>query len=485
MKDNDHFSFRSSDFLWLALALFILLIIAALLPLTPQDYWWYVRLGADIAQTGSVPLVDTYSFTRAGTPFFYQSWLSALIFWKVYETGGLPFTFLLRVIIVAITYGILWWLIRRAGAGPRLASLLVLLAGLAGSNNWSFRPQLLIYPLFVITLVILWRWQKGGARGLWFLPLMSVVWVNMHGSFPLLFLLQLLALVFGSGDRKRLLIAFVVSCAALLINPHGVGVAQYVIDMLNSPSNRYSLEWLPTVNRGWQANLFFLWLLLFAPLAAFSARRLSRLEWAWFLLFGWLALYGERYAIWFLFLLAVNTASLLSEWDQRFLDMPIRNQKTIPNIITGCLLFLFPLSVLPGVRAAWWAGAPQPYDGAHPIAATQWLSERPELNGPLWSDFSHSSYLIYALPSRPVWIDTRFELYPVEQWQRYIEISNAAPNWQAMLDEEGINLVMLSTGGEPRLIQALRASSQWCQRFSDSNAVIFSRRQAGQTCGAE
>ena len=44
-------------------------------------------------------------------------------------------------------YQDLWFLVRDAGAGPRLASLLVLLAALAGSGNWSFRPQLLIYPI--------------------------------------------------------------------------------------------------------------------------------------------------------------------------------------------------------------------------------------------------------------------------------------------------------------------------------------------------
>jgi hypothetical protein len=482
MADNDHFSFRSYDFLWLALTLLILLAIAALLPLTPQDYWWYVRLGEDIAHSGSIPSVDLYSFTRAGTPFFYQAWLSALIFWRVHETGGVLLTFLLRVIIVAITYGLLWLMTRLAGAGPRLASLLILIAGLAGSNNWSVRPQLLTYPLFVLALSVLWNWNLGRSRGLWLLPLISLLWVNLHGSFPLLFLVQLPALILGSGDRKRLALVFVISFSALLINPHGLSAAGYVFNMLSSPSNRYSLEWLPAVNRGWQSNLFFLWLLGFAPLAAFSPRRLSLLEWAWFLLFGWLALYAGRYAIWFLFLLALNTASLLHEWSRRIFDKPIQNEKMIPNFAAGCLLLLLPLSILPGIRESWWRGAPSPYDGAHPIEATKWLVAYPEINGPLWSDFSHSSYLIYALPSRPVWIDTRFELYPVEQWERYIAIAHAAPGWQSVLDEEGINLVMLSPGGEPLLIEAMHGSDQWCERFRDPNAVIYSRREPSQSC---
>ena len=57
------------------------------------------------------------------------------------------------------------------------------------------------------------------------------------------------------------------------------------------------------VNRGWQANLFFAWLLVFVPLAALSPRKLSLLEWVIFLFFGWMALIGLRYVIWFTFIL--------------------------------------------------------------------------------------------------------------------------------------------------------------------------------------
>ena len=39
-------------FLLLAVVLFIALIIAFLLPVTPQDYWWYIRIGRDTLAAG-------------------------------------------------------------------------------------------------------------------------------------------------------------------------------------------------------------------------------------------------------------------------------------------------------------------------------------------------------------------------------------------------------------------------------------------------
>ena len=476
LKDKSPSCLSSIDLLWLSLVLLILLSLALLLPLTPQDYWWYLRLGQDIANTGSVPAVDTYSYTRAGTPFFYQSWLAALMLWKVYSAGGLTLTFFLRALIVATTYAWLWLLVKNAGAGTRLASLLILLAALAGSSNWSFRPQLFTYPLFVLALYILWSWNQGRQRALWLLPFISILWVNLHGSFPLFFILGLFFFLFGRGNKKRLALFLTVSFIGLLINPHGMKVFGYVLNMLGSPSNQlYSIEWLPMVNRGWQANLFFAWLLVFAPLAAMSPRKLCLLEWVLFLCFGWMALVGERYVIWFIFILVFVTAALLAEWDARFIEGPLQNEKPVINIFAACLLLLLPFALLPGFRDSWWPGAPQPYSEANPIKATKWLTAHPELEGPLWSDFSASSYLIFALPSRPVWIDTRFELYPPEQWDEYAAISSASPNWQTLLGKEGIQLAMLSTRAQAQLILAMQNSGQWRDGYRDEDVVIFYR----------
>ncbi|MBI5353169.1 MAG: hypothetical protein HZB50_11065 [Chloroflexi bacterium] len=471
-----NFRRHSYDFLWLSLALLILLSLALLLPLSPQDYWWYLRLGQDVARTGSVPAIDTYSFTQTGSPFFYQSWLAAVIFWKTYQSGGLMLTFFLRAVIIAITYILLWSLVRSAGVGPRLASLLVLLAALAGSSNWSFRPQLFIYPIFVLVLYILSKWTQGKNRGLWLMPILSMLWVNLHGSFPLLFILGAAAFIFGKGDKKQLAYALGVSLFAVFINPHGIHVLGYVKNMLNAPSNQlFSVEWMPMVNSGWQANLFFAWLLIFAPLAAFSSRKLTLLEWVNFLFFGWLALLGVRYVIWFIFIMVTLTASLVAEWDARILESPVKNEKPALNILTACVLLLIPFALLPGVRGSWWPDAPRAYDGANPIQAAGWLSAHPEIKGPLWSDYGFSSYLIFALPSRPVWIDTRFELYPPQQWEEYLSIANAAPQWESLLDRENIQLVMLSTIGQPSLISTMRDSTQWCEDYYDEDAVIFSR----------
>ena len=473
----------SYDFLWLSLVLFVVLVVSFLLPLQPQDYWWYLRIGKDTLSSGALPRVDTLTFTRAGARVFYQSWLSAVILWLTFKAGGLTLTFLLRGVLMTLAYGGLWGMMRKAGAETKLASLLTVVLALSSSNNWMVRPQMFAYPLFMLSLWIMWRWQHGSRNAVWFLPPITLLWVNLHGSFTLVFILALSGLVFGKGDRKRLGLALVLCLAVSLINPYGAGGWSYVLAMLSNPSNRlFSNEWRPPVNAGWQMNLFYLWLLAFAPLAAFSPRRLSLLEWIWFIAFGWLALSGLRYVIWFVFVMGLLTALLLSHLSPLIVSAESTPHNKAINIILGGIFIFATLAALPGLREKWWPQAPSPYGVSTPVAATEWLASHPGLRGELFSNFGFSSYLEYTLPARRVWIDTRFELYPVAQWQTYIQIATASKGWSDVLKADHINLLMLSTDGESALITALRDSGAWCQPFADDTSTIFVRRTADGSC---
>lgn len=468
---------RSYDFLWLSLALLFLLPIAFSLSIPPHDYWFYVRLGRDILESGYIPRVDSFSYTYPGRPIFYQPWLSAVLFWLAYATGGATLTFLLRGICIALAYGLHWTLMRAAGTGTKLATLLAVILGLSSSMNWSMRPQIFAYPLFVATLLILWCWQHGRAKWMWLLPLVTLLWANLHGSFVVAFFLMGSALLFGAGDRKQLILWTGLSLLATFVNPRGIFVWQFVSEMLTSPSDQlFATEWRPPVNAGWQMNIFFAWLLLFIPLAALSPRRLTLLEWIWFLGFGWLALSGLRYVIWFMFIMALLTGPLLTELVRPFTRETSTNSNPRLNFLIGIALLCLPLLMLPGLRESWWKDSPPPYhEATTPIKATEWLATHRELPGPFFAEYTFGSYLAFALPSRLLWIDNRFNAYPPEHWEKYQAISSAHSQWEELLDEDQVNLLMLSLRSQLRLVQAVEESEQWCEQYRDQTAVIFSR----------
>ena len=462
----------------------VILFIVSLLPLIPNDYWWYVRLGNDIIANRAIPYVDTYSFTRYGEPVVYQSWLSAVILGITYESGGIPLTFLLRSLVIGVTYTVLWKVANHAGAGPKMATLLVLSAALAGSNNWSHRPQIFTYGLFVWELLLLWNWNQKRDRQILWLVLISLLWANLHGSFIISFVLAGIALLFGKGDRKRLLIVMILAGAVTLLNPRGLNLWKSIVETFIAPGSRnLSVEWAPPVNAGWQMGIFFSWLLVFAPLAALSSRRLPLYSWFWFLAFGWIALSGMRYVIWFLFILVPLTAYLTKDWSERWLDRPVLVRQPATNIILGSFFVLIPLITLPGIREMWWKDAPPALFAGTPVEAINWLSSHETLPGEMWSDIQFASYQIYALPSRPVWIDTRFQVvYPLTLFDEYTAISTASSNWQRLLDKYDINLLLLSPVYQPALITALEKKTEWCTVYADAEATIYARVQENTSC---
>ncbi len=476
MKKTQTSIHPSYDFLWLGIALFPLLIIAVLLPVQPHDYWWYLRLGKDILETGSVPIVDTYSSIQAGQPLVYQHWLSAVLLWLAYKTGGIPLTILLVSILIGIIYTQLRLLMREGGIGPRMAALLTIIAGLSGSNNWGVRPQLFAYPIFLAVLWLLIKWHNREEKFLWLLIPLSLAWTNLHGSFILFFVLTGIAFVFGAGGRKKLFWSALVSLAVTFINPRGYILWGSVISTFTAPGIRdFSPEWLPPLNQGWQMNIFFAWLILLVPLAAFARKRLSIFEWILFLAFSWMALTGIRYVIWDLFIIAALTAFLMPEIPIQKFDQPQEVKIPAINFALGTIFILLPLMLLPGLRDGWWQESPPALEPHTPIAASKWLVEHPELPGPMWNDVVFGSYLIHAVPARPVWIDTRIQvIFTAGQANDYLFVQSAQPGWDSFLKEKKVNLLFLAKT-QPAIVESVKNSSEWCEQYRDDIAFIFTR----------
>jgi hypothetical protein len=223
-------------------------------------------------------------------------------------------------------------------------------------------------------------------------------------------------------------------------------------------------------------NIFFASLLVFAPLAAWSPRKLSVLEWVWLLGFGWLALTGLRYVIWFLFIVPVLAASLLAGWTQNW----GRPKQTFPALNIGFGIFMLAISLifLPGIRQHWMGDTVPVYEmTTTPIDATEWLVAHPEVCSNLWADYAFGGYLSFAMPTCRPWMDSRFNAFPPAQWTEYVQVSRAE-NWQGMFDHEGIEHLMLSKAAQPKLVEAVSVSELWCEEYGGEYAVIFSRCEA-------
>ncbi len=465
-----------SGFLIFAMLMMIMLSIAVLLPLFPNDFFPYLRIGQEIVNTGAIPTTEFMTYTRFGEPAVYLYWLPSLIFLGVYNLGGVTLVSLLTALCVGIFYTLLWLCMKELKVGSIVASLVLLLTGLIGVNYWATRPQLLTYPFFGLALLLVLRWQTRDEKKLWLLPLLAMVWANLHGSFIVLFFLLGPAVIFGRGNRQKLILVTLACLAATCINRYGLDVWASMFSMVNSESIRtFSVEWRLPTNEGWQNNLFFALLLLIPTMTALTQTKTKALYWVWFAGFGWMALSAVRYGVWFLPVEALLMGVILSPFVESRIKSRNILQVPVMNKALGVLLLLFPIALLPGMRGLWWQQAPPVNSATTPVAAVEWLRENPQYPGNLWSDFTFSTYLSYALPERSLFMTNRFEDFPPEQFNDNKRIAQADFDWQQVLDQYQINLLMPSIENQPDLIAAAGSSLNWIEVYRDEKAAIYVR----------
>ncbi len=173
------------DLFVLVLALLLIFILAARTPLD-SDMWWHLRAGQETVQSGRPVLVDDLSTTRLGAAWINHSWLSEVGMYLVYAWGGSlaigGITALLAVLSMALVYYTL--------EGPAiLRAFLLILGSVVAAVVWAPRPQLVSLVLMALVgyLLYLYKWKR--LDRLWLLPLVFMLWANLHGGFPLGFML--------------------------------------------------------------------------------------------------------------------------------------------------------------------------------------------------------------------------------------------------------------------------------------------------------
>ena len=152
-------------------------------PLKDTDFWWHLRTGDLIRQTGQVPHHDLYTYTVANHRWIDLHWgFQVALSWG-FAHGGVVFLSLAKC---AITCAAVFLLItaRRRDWPVWVALLAWLPAVLVLGGRMYIRPETLTLLYLAIDLAIVFRWERYPALAL-LLPVVQLAWVNSHGLFVL------------------------------------------------------------------------------------------------------------------------------------------------------------------------------------------------------------------------------------------------------------------------------------------------------------
>jgi hypothetical protein len=500
------------DHVWLAAALILIALRPLLTPIPPFDFWWHLATGRAIVAQGAIPTVDSFSYTQSGQPFFNQGWLAELLMYGLFQLGGLPLILIAQSLSITLAYGLLLRLcIIRTGRLRFSVALLLLTTFPLSFANWVVRPQSYTFLIFVGFLTILTEYRLGRNNRLWLLPPLMALWVNMHGAFVLglaligvTFLGEVLKWRPTTDDRRPtdspqdissspvlgrvpsrwfsvlrpLALWGALTVLATLINPRGLGVLSYIRNLLGSNSvTQLVEEWAPPTIRdaGGGGLIFFLFLIGCGIVLIYARRRPDLTDMLLFGAFFWLALGATRNIVWFGFvatpLIAVQAATLLpAPAARRSPGAPVLNALLIGLL---CLLLLIGLPWLKPALLPPSIGSLLSEDT--PVAAVEHLRAGPMHPRHLFHSEGFGSYLIWAAPEQPVFIDTRIELYPYSQWLDYINLGQAN-NTAMLLRKYDIDGLLLNKQRQSALVTAMRADPGWAVQYEDDQAIYLLKR---------
>jgi hypothetical protein len=215
------------------------------------DTGWHVRIGEWILAHGQVPRQDMFSFTKPGQPFFAWEWLWDVGAAWLHQRWGMQAVVLASLLVIALTTVLLYRLVFRRCGNPLVSIALTGLASAAASVHWLARPHLVTMLMMMVFLTLLERVREGHTAWLWSLPVLTILWTNLHGGFPIGIVIvgaygagELLraAVTRDSEERRASLraagpyLAAAAGCAlASLVNPYGYQLHVHMLEYFKDP----------------------------------------------------------------------------------------------------------------------------------------------------------------------------------------------------------------------------------------------------------
>ena len=232
-------------------------------PVTTNDLFWHINTGEHLLAAGEFPERDVFSYTAGHLEWNLHEWLTQVVFYGLYKTGGFP---LLRLLTGLLSVGILlgvFHLARRQTRHDLPALLAVMAFAVLGTTRFQTRPTLFTMALFLV--LVTWlashrgRWRSYHAA---LMVTLVVAWVNLHsvgllalviyGAFivalTLKWFLQWQGPVPGWEDASgtnlgRHALTWAAACGASMFNPAGFQLFAFAFQDKSTVMEFITDEW--------------------------------------------------------------------------------------------------------------------------------------------------------------------------------------------------------------------------------------------------
>ena len=476
-----------------AVALFLgVVFFTAFTQIADTDIWWRLAEGRYMLQERSLVSRDVFSYTAEGLPWKSSDWLFGLLAYLPTAVCGLKGLVFSKAVLITLTFGLLYSLVRRHCGNGYIALGLALWAMLACrccrevwpveiiSRRWELGPDLFSFLLLIILLTWLYSFFRNSSRAGTILaaPIIILIWstLNQRASVGLIVLGvyiagELIKRVWRSFDRKvswpvlelkelLTLIALFFICAAIAWYAGSLSKTGLFAGKAVSP-----LEF----------PAYGIMLLAAAVILFLNVTDMDPTESAMLLVWGALSLTTVKnvpiFALCAAPIIARQVSDAAAYIPGSLIDLLKRTRKWWDAAICAAL----------AAALVWAATRPDfgisPSMKIFPLGAATFIEKnRPE--GEMFNPEWWGGYLIWKLfPAYRVFIDGRGpDVYPADVRRDYEVIVSGSEGWEKVCDSYRVNFLLIPVDGRfQQLIEKLWENPQWRIVYWDLQSLLYAR----------
>jgi hypothetical protein len=485
------------------------------------DAGYHIAYGQHFLTTGHIVDRDPFIFPENAQTFVNANWGSQVIMALAWRAGGAHALVALRSVLLICIFASIALIAWRVSRSAHAIAWACLLAGLAGYERFSMRPELFSYALLTAQLAIL---AGGRCSRLNMIVLIAaqLLWVNLHSYFlvgifiTLAMLLGMLASA-GVGSTRvsrtdqKLRVRFlgvVLICQMLVcfINPWHWRGATFPLRTLKflqeqdvvsgGPAEAPRSAWgeisefrppfqflnEPINNRTIHAYLIVLSVAILGAIALLAVGRHG--EFLVVLGLVLMSLQMRRNIAQFAFVAAPLSMGAILAFAGAKLQS-LRGPARLASIVVVALLAIYCVQTIytgyfyfTEKRINREFGADFS-DATYPRPATEWISSQTALKPGLFVDYFSSSNALLWLPERfKICVDTNTFAYPEPVLRTVFDLGLGKTSHEKFFNDGGINVAMLHAGPDTQmLIRSLAAdTANWALVYVDPYVVVFIRR---------
>jgi hypothetical protein len=454
----------------------------------------HLLLGQLIRMTRRVPLTDTFSFRTEGFPAIPHEWLSQVIFSLANDALGLSGVVLLTALIVTITWASVYAEASRR-SNHLFINLFLTAIGIGASMIHVLpRPHIFTYLFTAIWIALLERLNKDKPTIWWLLPVLMVLWVNLHGMFVLGITIWGIYLVgsllenpsrtwLANPQTKSMRNGGVLSILATFLSPSGIKIWESIASL---GSNAYITSRIPeyqSANFHMPETWPFILLLTLAILG--FARSGNKCSWTHIFLvlsFAAIALYTSRMIPLFAIVAVPIISMSLSTWvNQDFPNSRLsaieKNFTKINSSSNGMVwlvaIFITAAMIFNAGKTIDPQGKGNTFDsGFFPIQAVEWLNSHPQ-QGHMFNEFDWGGYLLLKLvPHQQIFMDGHTHIYGEALTREYETVVTLGKSWQQILDKYQIEWAVVRVNSPT--VKGLE-NIGWKIIYEDDTAIVLKR----------